>query len=315
MAHPPVFLSDADLRALGVSTADVIDAIETAIRAEAAGALLTAPKSALIPSDGRYVMTTLSTKETNAADAPPVTIVKCVTVAPDNPSKGLAGIEGAIMALDGATGVLEAVMDASWVTAARTAGLSAVVAKRLADPASAKIGFIGCGVQARGHLDAFVDLFPIAEIRAFGRGAGNRDRLLSYAAEKGLVAHVAATPEEALRDMDIVVTSITLDYSIEPFLDAAWLKPGAFAAITDLGIPWRPTSLPAFNAVYVDDLAQEEASEKKMAPPQIVRGDLKGLVAGAAPAAFDPARRTAFIFRGLALGDFAVAALALERAR
>ncbi len=309
MRTNPRFLDDAALRALGVSTFEVVDAIEAAIRAEAAGALLTAPKSALLPGDGRYVMATLST-----SDAPSVTVVKCVTVAPDNPKKGLAGIEGAIMVLDSATGVLRAVMDAGWVTAVRTAGLSMVAAKRLANPMAARVGFVGCGVQARSHLDAFNEHFPLTEVRAFGRGAANRDALLAYARGKGLAASAAATPQEALDGADLVVSSITLDYSVAPFLDARWLKPGAFAAITDLAIPWAPESLGAFDAVVIDDLAQEAASPKKMVAPELVRGDLEGLVAGDPPLAFDPASRTAFVFRGLALGDFAVAALALERA-
>ncbi|SEQ84140.1 ornithine cyclodeaminase/alanine dehydrogenase [Nitrosomonas sp. Nm51] len=68
-------------------------------------------------------------------------------------------------------------LDGGWVTAARTAGLSAVAAKRLAKIDSSVAAFIGCGVQARSHLKVFADLFPLTEIRAFGRGAENRDKL------------------------------------------------------------------------------------------------------------------------------------------
>jgi len=52
--------------------------------------------------------------------------------------------------------------------------------------------------------------------------------------------------------------------------------------------------------------------EKKMVAPQQITGELADLVVNGAD--FDPARPSAFIFRGIALGDLAVAALALKTA-
>ena len=110
---------------------------------------------------------------------------------------------------------------------------------------------------------------------------------------------------------DIIVTSVTLDYSIAPFLDAGLMKPGAFAAITDLCIPWQPESLATFRTIVVDDLEQERASEKPMVDPKAIAGDLTDLVAGRV---VDTPRPAAFAFRGIALGDYAAAVLALARA-
>jgi ornithine cyclodeaminase/alanine dehydrogenase-like protein (mu-crystallin family) len=302
-------LPDETLADLGISTADIVDGIENAVRDEARGALWTSPKSVLLPGDGRYMMTTLS-----AADEPQVTVVKSVMVSPRNPDRGLNGIEGAIVLFDSETGVLRAVMGASWVTAVRTAGLSAVVAKRMADPRSSKIAFIGCGVQARSHLDALCDLFPLTEIRAFGRGRANLDRLCAAARDRGLTACACGSPREAVEGADLVVSSVTLSFDLEPFVDARWLKPGAFAAITDLALPWIPESMTAFGAVIIDDHEQERASPKKMVSPDLVRADLKGLVTGEASVSFDAGKCSAFVFRGLAVGDFAVASLAWSRA-
>ena len=303
-------LSDAMLEGLGVQIKEIADAVEAAVRAQAAGQIFTAPKSALIPGDGRYMMTTLST-----ADAPDMTVVKSVMVSPRNPGRGLPGVEGNILLQDSETGRVRAVMEAGWVTAVRTAGLSAVVAKRMADPASKKIGFIGTGVQARSHLAAFFELFPLEAISAFGRGQENIDRLCAMAEGMGLSANACATPEEALEDADLVVSSVTLSFELQPFLDANWLKPGAFASITDLAAPWMAESMDAIDAVIIDDLEQERASPKKMVNADLIRGDLSGLVTGTTEAAFQAGKRSAFIFRGLAIGDFAVACLAYERAR
>ena len=304
-----LFLSDETLAGLGIATTDVIDCIETTIRAQAEGKVWAAPKASILPGDGRYMMATLA-----ASDTPRIIAVKSVMVSPRNPARGLAGINGAIMLLDSETGLLLAVMDANWVTAVRTAGLSAVVAKRLANPQSTSVAFVGCGVQAHAHLDAFAELFPLSEVRASGRGRANVEKLCAAAREKGLKATASASPREALEGADLVVSSITLAYDVTPFLDARWLKPGAFAAITDLAIPWMPQGMVAFDSIIIDDREQEAAMEKPMVDPALVRGDMTELLTGSVSAGFSGEKRSAFAFRGLAIGDFALASLAYAKA-
>lgn len=299
------YLSDEDLGALGIGPRDVIAAIEAVLRGIEDGDVSVAPKSAVIAPDGRYMMATLA-----AADGPGVIAVKSVMVNDRNKARGLPGINGAILLLDAETGALRAVMDAGWVTAVRTAGLSAVAATRLAAPDAAVLGLVGAGVQAESHLRAFADLFPLREVRVFGRSAGGVEKTCALARDLGLAARAAPDPRAALDGADLVVTSVTLDYSIQPFLDAAWLKPGAFAAITDLGIPWHDASMVAFQTVVVDDLIQEKAMAKPMVDPALIAGDLRDLVHGRVTAG----RPAAFIFRGIAAGDLAVASLALDRA-
>ncbi|MBT8419177.1 MAG: ornithine cyclodeaminase family protein [Silicimonas sp.] len=302
-----LYLPDATLSDMNLSPGDVADAIESALVAKAEGRLCTAPKSALLPGGGRYMMSTLAVGDDGFI------VVKQVSVCPDNPSRDLPAINGAIMVLDANTGLLRAIVGANWVTAIRTAALSAVAARRLADPASETIAFVGTGVQAHAHLDAFREMFPLKRIRAVGRGKANLDRLCATARDLGLEAETAETPEQALRDADLVVTSVTLDYTIEPFLDARWLKRGAFAAITDLCIPWLPQGLEAFGTVIVDDREQEAEAEKPMLPYESVSGDLTELVAGKVPGPH-PDKPRAFAFRGIALGDYATAVLAVKQA-
>ncbi len=303
-----LLLSDSVLSGLDLSGVDIVDAIEAAILDEAAGKILTTPKSAIVPPDGRYMMTTLST-----GDDPDLTIVKSVMVSPRNPARGRAGVEGAILIQDSETGQMRALAEAGWVTGIRTAGLSAVAARRLANPASASIAFIGCGVQARSHLALFADLFPLTEIRAVGRGQANIDQLCNMARDMGLSARAISNPEEAIRGADIVVSSVTLSYDITPFLKASWLKPGAFAAITDLALPWEADSMNAIGPLYVDNLVQEKASPSKLVAPELVDGDLITLLRDG-PGHIPPEASRAFVFRGIAIGDYAIARLAYLRA-
>lgn len=306
---PFLYLSDNDLAGLGITTDQITDCLEDAIVKSAGGTVWTAPKAVLQPGDGRYMMTTLS-----AADDPSAIVVKAVSVMPENPDRGLDTINGAILLFDSRTGLLKSVMDAGWITAVRTAGLSAVAARRLANPQSASIAFVGTGVQARSHLDAFADMFPLTEARISGRGQANIDKLSDHARARGLTATACATPQEALTGADIVVTSITATFAGDPFLDPNWLKPGALAVVTDLGLPWMQDRMDAFSTIVIDDRAQEDTMPKKLAPPALVTADLAQLVSGAKPVAFDPNARAAFVFRGIAIGDFAVAALAYNLA-
>ncbi|MDF0602778.1 ornithine cyclodeaminase family protein [Psychromarinibacter sp. C21-152] len=303
-----LYLPDATLEELGIGTGEVADAIEAAIRDKAEGRLFDSPKAAILPGDSRYMMSTLAVGNTEE-----LTVLKTVTVSPDNPARDLPAINGAILVLDARTGLLRALVGANWVTAVRTAALSVVAARRLADPQSKSVAFVGCGTQAHSHLAAFAEMFPLDKVFAIGRGRANVDRLCETARGMGLAAEAPEDPEAALREADLVVTSVTLDYSIEPFLDARWLKPGAFAAITDLGIPWFDAGFAALDSVVIDDRTQEAAMEKKLIAPERVDADLTELVAGA-PLAFDAEKTGAFLFRGIAVGDYAAAALAVQRA-
>lgn len=304
-----LFLSDADQEGLGITPGEIADAIEDAIRERTEGALHSAPKIVILPGEGRYMMATMS-----VGDGPGLTVLKTAMVAPDNPLRDMPTVNATLLVVDSQSGAARAVLGGNWITAVRTAGLSAVAARRLADPASSVVAFVGCGVQAHSHLDAFSALFPLAEIRAFGRSIAKPQALCAKAEDMGLKAAVAATPKEALEGADLVVTSITLDYSVEPFLDARWLKPGAFAAVTDLGIPWGEAGMSGFGTVVVDDLEQEKQSPKPVAPPDLIRADLTEVVSGKVNLHHNPDHATAFAFRGIALGDFAAAALVLERA-
>lgn len=301
-----LYLSDTALENMEIPPAEIADAIESALISKAEGRLHVSPKSAILPGDGRYMMSTLAVGDDG------LTVVKQVTVSPGNADRGLPAINGAIMVLDAETGLLRALMGANWITAHRTAALSAVAARRLGDPSSETIAFVGCGVQARSHLTAFRDMFPLKRVLAVGRGQAAVDQLCGFAREHGLEA-AQANPEDALRAADIVVTSITLDYSIEPFLDAGWLKPNAFAVITDLCIPWRDGGMETFGTIIVDDMEQERTSERPMMAAGLIAGDLTDLVTGKV-AERDQARPAAFAFRGIALGDYAAAALALRKA-
>jgi ornithine cyclodeaminase/alanine dehydrogenase len=304
------YLSPPVLERLDITTRDAVDTIEQMILGQKRGGVWCAPKAVVLPGDERYIMSTLA-----VADGPGVVVTKSLVLNPRNRARGIAVINSLVTLLDSETGLPLAVIDGNWITARRTAGLSAVAAKRLARSDAASIGFIGCGVEARSHLDAFCDLFPIRQISAFGRGAENRDALCRAAEARGLTAIASKTARDAISEADIIVTSVTLLPNLDPFLDARWLTPGAFVASVDLALPWLPESFEAFQSIVIDDLEQETKMSKPMVAPALVTGDLSNLVCGEIAGRENAQDLTAFAFRGVAVGDLALAALAYQRAR
>lgn len=303
------YLSYESLQALPLTTNDVVAAIEHLLLQKSRSLAWNAPKAVITPPDERYMMATLA-----AADDPPFLAVKALVLNPDNPKHGLASINALVTLLDSRSGSPLAVIDGNWVTAVRTAGLSAVAAKRLARSDASVAAFIGCGVQARSHLRTLAALFPLKQIYVFGRSAASRDAFCRDAEAMGFAVTASQTAQEAINSADLIVTSVTLSPQLVPFLDAAWLKPGVFVTMTDLAAPWLVQSMPALDRIIVDDLTQEASMPKPLVDPTLVQGDLTGLVSGEAIGRQTDEERTAFVFRGLALGDLAVAGLAYRRA-
>ena len=151
-------------------------------------------------------------------------------------------------------------------------------------------------------------------ICALGRGQKNRDALLVRASARGLGARVAADSRAAIADADLVITTVPDYPDMKPFMDAHDLKPGAFVAMVDIARTWIPNSLDAIHRIIIDDRAQEATMSKPMVPPARVTGDLQDLVSGRVNSSTLAKERVAFAFRGMAIGDLALASLAFDTA-
>ena len=100
----------------------------------------------------------------------PLYSLKTVCVMPYNPQRGLDAHQGTVTLFDGETGETRAIMNASAITAIRTAAVSAVATPLLAREDARELGILGAGVQARSHLEA------LRLVRDFDRVASTRPR-------------------------------------------------------------------------------------------------------------------------------------------
>ena len=145
-------------------------------------------------------------------------IVKHVGLYDANPARGLPHHPATICAFDAATGALRAVLDATELTAARTAG-AAALSIRLAARADARVAaVIGAGPVAAAHLRVLPAVLPGAELRVAAR-----DPARAAGAGGGARRGRGAAVGEAVRGADVVClcTSAT-----EPVVAPGWLAPG-----------------------------------------------------------------------------------------
>jgi ornithine cyclodeaminase/alanine dehydrogenase-like protein (mu-crystallin family) len=248
----------------------------------------------------------------------PLYSLKTVCVFPDNPERGLDAHQGTVTLFDGETGETRAIMNASAITAIRTAAVSAVATRLLAREDARELGILGAGVQARSHLEALRLVRDFDTVRIYSPTASHAAAL---AEEAG--AEAVGTAQQAVQGADIVVTATS---AVDPVLRREWLKPGAHVNV----IGGRPPTMReldvatvADSAFYVDrrESAENEAFDYRDAldagaiGPDHIKGEIGEVLIGTAPGRQSPGELTVFRSLGLAVEDLAAAEYVVRRAR
>ncbi len=250
--------------------------------------------------------------------ADPVFALKSLCVMPGNPARGLDSHQGTVTLFDGATGVPMAILDASAITAVRTAAVSAVATRVLAREDARVLAILGAGVQGRAHLTALLGVRAFDDVRIF---APNEAHATDAAAGR---ASVAQSAEQAVRGADVIVVATS---SREPVLRHLWLRPGAHINAVGASMPAvreLDVATVAASAFYCDsrESLRNEAGEYRLAVQEgaiagesHVRGELGEVLAGIAPGRGSHDELTVFRSLGIAVEDLAAARCAVDRAR
>jgi len=197
---------------------EAIDAVEKAFGEYAKGAVLMPPRSTLmLDRFGGSVSLMPSYLEETGALA-----TKIISIYPRNPEQGLPTTAAWIAVNDPMTGTLEALMDATYLTAVRTGAVTGVAARFLAPRNSRVATVIGCGVQGKTQAWAVAETCSLDVIRIFDISGERMGRFAEEMGPKLGVDIVAAeSGEAAVRDADIVVTATS---SREPVVRRRWLS-------------------------------------------------------------------------------------------
>jgi ornithine cyclodeaminase/alanine dehydrogenase-like protein (mu-crystallin family) len=153
--------------------------------------------------------------------------IKWVSGYPSNRELGLPQILGVMITNDMDTGLPTAIMDCRWITAVRTAAVSAVTAKYCALKDSESFGVIGCGVQGRMNLVALKEIIPTltkAKVYDINPEASKRYKT-DLEKETGVEITPVTSVEEAAKGSDIILTAT--QRLPKPLVKNEWFKPGA----------------------------------------------------------------------------------------
>lgn len=253
--------------------------------------------------------------------------VKLVFIAPGNPARGLASIQGVYLLSDAETLVPLATLDGAALTTLRTPATSvaAVEAVLARGSGPVRVVVLGGGVQARGHAECLDAVLcgsrPVERcdvlVRDPARAAGVASWLTG--GRSGAVALGSAQAGEALAAADVVVCATSAG---EPLFDSALLRDDVVVAAVGTHQPDRrelDAALLGRATVVVEDRATalREAGDVVMAIAEgaLTGDDLVELAALLAVGAAPPEGAVVFKGTGMAWQDLVVAAAVHERLR
>jgi len=250
--------------------------------------------------------------------------LKAICVFPDNPKINKDAHQGSVMLFNGETGELLSLMNASAITAIRTAAVSAVATRLLARADSSRLAIIGSGVEARSHLPAIASVRHIKRTRVVSRRREHADLFATeMSGRHAFPVEAVDTVQEAVEDADIIVT---VTNSHEPVIKREWISQGAH--INAIGTH-SPASREidghtmAAARVFVDrrESALNEAGDYVLAvkegliKPDSIAGEIGELLIGTKQGRETADQITLFKSLGLAVEDLACAQYLFQKAQ
>lgn len=250
--------------------------------------------------------------------------LKAITFFHGNEGTELDTHQGAVLLFEAERGRLLAIIDATSITAIRTAAVSGVATKLLAREDAGDLALIGSGVQARTHLDAMLAVRPIHRVRVASKDLGRAQRFADRESKRqGIAIEPMRTIESAVRGADIVCTATSAK---EPVVAGDWLAPGAHVNAVGSSVPFArelDTAAVVRSRLFVDrrESAWNEAGDFLIPKKEgainddHIAGEIGEVVIGKVAGRRSGDELTLFKSLGLAVEDVASAAHIFEKAK
>ena len=307
------YLNGPDIAALGITDAEILQAIETSLAAQGRGECVIEPRMHLMPKagvDGHFNVL-------RGAIGAPINMagVKVVGDFVDNYRQDLPSEVGMLTLFDPRTGIPAAIIDATAITEMRTGAVTAIGAKYLARKSAKVLGHIGARGTAYWNVRLLDGLFDFDEIRVHSARPESRtafgERL---ARDLGKPVRVCDNWHDTVAGADIVVEASRLREPT-PLLKTGWIKPGAFV------VPYGTMSAveldltDIMSKLVVDDWGQCKGGpfgslrahvDAGKLSAQTLHAEMGQVVAGLKPGRENDAETILFWHRGLSLSDIAL---------
>jgi ornithine cyclodeaminase/alanine dehydrogenase-like protein (mu-crystallin family) len=315
--NPPLFISDAEV-AKSLTPALLLDTVRDALIGIADGTVLDVGKvnTTLSDENGRRTLIAM----VGALPAQGVAGVKWVGTFDRNRARGLPRAPATIILTDSTTGELRAIVEATSLTARRTAAMLVVAAQSCARKPVRRVAILGFGAIGRSLMPLVTEAFAPEAVAVWG---GDPARIAAEAAQLAATHDVAivppGSPQDAVRNADIVFTASGLSED-KPFLTRAMVSDhtavcaaGSYQEIADDIVQGSELRV-------VDDWAG--CSKRGNLAAMVRRGvltradvqmELPALVTAAARGEVPPARLPVVVMIGLGALDVAMANALLRR--
>ena len=316
---PVLIVNETEVRRL-LPMAECLGVMEQALAALARGEALLPLRQVLMLPGGAGAFAAMPAHLSD----PACMGLKVISVFPGNHGTGLDSHQGAVLLFETEHGRLLAIMDASSITAIRTAAVSGVATRLLARPEASTLALLGSGVQAATHSTPW-PWCGRSSVCACGAAMPPTPRAWPRPRAPGhpFDIDVAATARDAVVGADIVCTVTS---SRTPVLEGEWLSPGAH--VNAVGASLAATreldsAAVARACVFVDrrESAAHEAGDLLIPRAEgaigdgHVRGEIGDVIVGREPGRRSADDITLFKSLGLAVEDVAAAHHIFARAR
>lgn len=243
-------LSRTDIEALQPSPKECMQIAQHVVDWQVRGLVDSPPKLGVYPPNTRHFHAMPAfLPRLNAVGA------KWLADVPANRDRGLPTVMAIVILNDSITGRVLAVMDATLLTALRTAAVTGVAIRACAASGSRRAVVVGTGVEAQTHVVMLPHALPsLAEISVVGRNAEAAEEFCKAFQGKvqNCVLSVGAERESAIRNAEVIITvTSTTDRAL---IAPEWVQSGGTVIVLDN--PFKETRLLRdIDRIVVDDRA------------------------------------------------------------
>ena len=316
------YLNGPDVRALGLTDAEILAAVQSALDAQGRGQTVIEPRMHLVPESsdkGHFNVLRGYIAPLHVAG------VKVVSDFVDNYKVDLPSEMALLNLFDPVNGKPLAVVDATAITDMRTGAVTALGAKYLARKDSKVLGHIGSRGTSYWNVRLLDSLYDFDEIRVHSRRPESQQAFGErLSRDLGKPVKVVNDWESCVRGADIVVEASRLPQPT-PLLKTEWIKPGALVMPYGTMSAVELSLTDIMSKVVVDDWGQCRKGlpygalrahvDSDRITEENLHAELGQIVAGLKPGRERDDETILFWHRGLSTTDIALGHAMLGKAR
>lgn len=183
--------------------------------------------------------------------------IKWAECFPNNYKYNLPQTSGLMILNCPETGWPICVMDAIWVTAKRTAAVTAIACQYLANKKTEIVALIGAGVQGHEHANLLPKIFPqLKLVKIYDKFKQSSEKLQNT--YKNLYPKIEWRAEESIektvRESQVLISATAILSKANPIIKDEWVAKGAFIAPVDFDSLWEWQTFKRADKFLVDSL-------------------------------------------------------------